>query len=104
MSKGFVDKEEFLKEFHEKFNFDEIEGVDENDATYQIVKLCMDAFEKVVEDCPDADAEPVRHGKAVKVFNDPSTGKMFTTCTECNGKIAAKDKWCKHCGAKMDKE
>lgn len=38
---------------------------------------------------------------AVKFFNDPYTGKLFTTCSRCDGKISPKDNYCKHCGAEM---
>lgn len=37
----------------------------------------------------------------VKFFNDPYTGKRFTTCSRCDGKISPKDNYCKHCGAEM---
>lgn len=40
----------------------------------------------------------------VKFFDNPYTGKQFTTCSRCDGKISPKDIWCKHCGAKMKSE
>lgn len=55
---------------------------------------CLDAV-------PAADVRLVAYGEPVKVFNDPCTGRMFTTCSQCAGKISPKDKFCKHCGADM---
>lgn len=63
--------------------------------------FCIEAAFRIV-DIPAADVAPVVHGAAVKVFSDPFTGRMFTTCSEYDGKIGPKDKYCKHCGAKMD--
>ena len=49
---------------------------------------------------------------SVELINPPSydvalntieiTGRRFTTCSNCNGKIGPKDRYCKHCGAQMD--
>lgn len=55
-----------------------------------------------IENLPSV--ESVVHGRPVKIFNDPWTGRLFTTCSVCNGKISPKDDFCKHCGAKMDEE
>jgi len=57
---------------------------------------------RAMENVPAADVVEVVHGSPVKVFDDPRTGKLFTTCSRCDGKISPKDKWCKHCGAKMN--
>ena len=65
----------------------------------------MEGMARVMEyikQIPAADVVEVVHGSPVKVFEDPWTGKMFTTCSRCDGKISPKDKWCKHCGAKID--
>lgn len=48
-----------------------------------------------------ADVRPVVYAEPVRIFNDPYTGRMFTTCSQCTGKISPKDKFCKHCGADM---
>lgn len=50
---------------------------------------------------PASDARPVVYAEPVRIFNDPYTGRMFTTCSRCTGKISPKDKFCKHCGADM---
>lgn len=48
-----------------------------------------------------ADVRPVVHARPVKIFDNPWTGKMFTTCSACDGKIGPKDKFCKHCAADL---
>ena len=50
---------------------------------------------------PLPELRPVVHARPVKIFNDPWTGKMFTTCSACDGKISAKDNFCRHCGADL---
>lgn len=55
-----------------------------------------------IDNQPTADVAEVVHAEAVKFYNDVYTGKLITTCSYCDGKISPKDKWCKHCGAKMD--
>ena len=45
---------------------------------------------------------PEVHGRPLKVYCDPYTGRMFTTCSVCDGKIGKTDTFCKHCGARMD--
>ena len=49
-----------------------------------------------------ADVAPVVHAEPVMIFDDPFTGRRFTTCSHCDGKIGKRDRYCKHCGAKMD--
>jgi len=44
------------------------------------------------------------NSRPLKIYNDPYTGRIFTTCEKCSGKISQKDMYCKHCGAKMDRE
>ena len=58
-------------------------------------------FQKIIETI-SMDCAEVRHGKLVHIYDDPVAGKGFTICSECDGKIDPKDKWCKHCGAKID--
>lgn len=57
-----------------------------------------------MQDIPAVDAVEVRHARPVKFYSDPYTDRLFTTCSACDGKIGPKDKWCKHCGARMDGE
>ena len=51
---------------------------------------------------PTADVEPVRHAYPCVSFNDVFSERLVIMCSECGGKIQKKDKFCKHCGAKMD--
>ena len=44
------------------------------------------------------------HARAVLRFTDPHTGRKYTTCSACDEKISPQDKWCRHCGAKLDLE
>ena len=64
----------------------------------------LTAMEDGLSDIPAADVRPAVYADPVRIFNDPFTGKMFTTCSRCSGKISPKDKFCKHCGADMRKE
>lgn len=64
-------------------------------------KPMMD-FYSALWNVPAADVAPVVHAEPVMIFDDPFTGRRFTTCTHCNGKIGKRDRYCKHCGAKMD--
>lgn len=57
---------------------------------------------KRLERIPAADVREVVYARPVKFYNDPWTGRKFTTCSACDGKIGPHDKFCKHCGAKMD--
>lgn len=50
---------------------------------------------------PASDVCTVVYAEPVRIFNDPYTGRMFTTCSRCTGKISPKDKFCKHCGADL---
>lgn len=55
-------------------------------------------FENVLNELPSVQE---RMAEAVKIFDDPYTGRRFTTCSWCRDKISPKDKYCKHCGAKI---
>ena len=59
-------------------------------------------FETLIESVPAADVAPVVHAEPVMIFDDPFTGRRFTTCSHCDGKIGKRDRYCKHCGAKMN--
>ena len=37
--------------------------------------------------------------KRLKIYDNPYTGKLMTTCSRCDGKVGPKDAFCKHCGA-----
>lgn len=55
-------------------------------------KDALKRVDEILEEQPTADVQKIKHGKTI------------TTCSCCNGKISKSDKYCKHCGAKMDKE
>lgn len=55
------------------------------------------------EELDEGNFKTVIRARAVKIFDDPYTGRMFTTCSACDGKISPKDAFCKHCGAKIIK-
>jgi PHP family Zn ribbon phosphoesterase len=65
----------------------------------EILEVAAVMFEKI----DDGVYKPVIYARPVKIFDDPYTGKMFTTCSACDGKISPKDKFCKHCGATIIK-
>ena len=44
-------------------------------------------------------AEPIRYAVRTTVLNNVFTGRPLITCSKCSGKVAKKDKYCKHCGA-----
>lgn len=64
----------------------------------EALKILLDKIESI----PAADVRLVVHARPVKFFNDPWTGKKYTTCSACDGKIGPKDNFCKHCGAMME--
>lgn len=64
--------------------------------------LVCQFIKSTINAIPAADVRPERYAKKVKFFNDPWTGRMFTTCTACDGKVGQHDKFCKHCGAKFE--
>lgn len=37
--------------------------------------------------------------KQLRIYDNPYTGKLMTTCSRCAGKVSSKDVFCKHCGA-----
>ena len=66
------------------------------------VQFGVDHAISCVIEAPSADVAPVVHAEPVMIFDDPFTGLRFTTCSHCDGKIGKRDRYCKHCGAKMD--
>lgn len=66
------------------------------------VQFGVDHAISCVIEAPSADVAPVVHAEPVMIFDDPFTGRRFTTCSHCDGKIGKRDRYCKHCGAKMD--
>lgn len=68
--------------------------------------------EEILESMPTIEAEPVVHahwedrGGGVAILDENShTIKIIgMTCTHCGKRGDSIDKFCKHCGAKMDEE
>lgn len=56
----------------------------------------------MIESIPVADVRPERYARKIKFYNEPWSGKKFTTCTVCGGKVGPRDEFCKHCGAKFE--
>lgn len=63
------------------------------------IRMCQN-----MSSIPVAHVRQIVYGRAVKVFNDPWSGRMFTTCSVCCGKISPKDDFCKHCGVVLKKD
>lgn len=58
---------------------------------------------KAIENAPTIEAEPVRHGRWIKVGE--SCGVNIIECSECHTIHAQDgDAFCRDCGAKMDGE
>ena len=90
MANEFISRKELIKNFWEFTN-----GGKQR-------YLIPEEIWEMVELAPTADVVEVVHAEPVKFYCDTFTGKRITTCSYCDGKISSKDKWCKHCGAKMD--
>lgn len=82
-------------------NGDKIDGysyaykTDSNGEPYIHIDSVRDMLKKT------ADVQSIKYGKAVKIFDNPYTGKMFTTCSCCDAKINLKDNFCRCCGADL---
>ena len=59
-------------------------------------------IKEVMDEQPTVDAVPVRHGKWI---TKSTGGEFFDCCSEC-GYVEwdAPNKYCPHCGSRMDKE
>lgn len=59
--------------------------------------------EKVIEDAPTIEAEPIRHGQWVNKEVDEIRCHVYGNCSVCHERKRI-DNYCPNCGAKMDKE
>lgn len=59
-----------------------------------------------IDNIPTANVQEVKHGKWVENGLEEKEGEVMYIrcfrCSECNGKVNEKFKFCPHCGAKMD--
>jgi hypothetical protein len=65
---------------------------------------------KILKEAPAADVQEIKHGKWIKMYNNPNDGNYY--CSECHngidiatGKVTPIDRgllYCPNCGAKMD--
>ena len=59
------------------------------------------AAEKVLDEMPTIEAEPVRHGKWIEHKDYPGLAYL---CSECGRFTTERSHYCPDCGAKMDGE
>lgn len=67
-------------------------------------------WEDAIKEAPAVDAQEIKHGKWIKMYNNPDDGNYY--CSECHngidvatGKVTPIDRglfYCPNCGAKMD--
>ena len=79
---------------------------DRNYRTYNLDDAYDDGYDDAFTDirnAPTIDAEPVRHGKWLRI----SPAKIYE-CSECGQNVMTDDiecyAYCQHCGARMDEE
>lgn len=73
----------------------------------------------LIDDIPEADVEPIRHGEWIENDNNLVTYRLYELnngesycqeiiypffCSECRGGSEYKSRYCMDCGAKTDKE
>lgn len=66
-----------------------------------------DKIASVIDNIPTIDAEPVVHGHwKNRKYRGIASSEWFNewNCSKCGGSGCIRDKYCKHCGAKMDEE
>ena len=70
---------------------------------YPVIIQIRRAIREMIEDAPAVDAEPVRHGHW-KYGEEGTYGKPYGhyECSECGERLAHKENYCPHCGAKME--
>lgn len=72
---------------------------------------CLDCIlEDAIKEAPAVDIQKIKHGKWIKMYNNPDDGNYY--CPECyhsidiaTGRETPRDRgffYCPHCGAKMD--
>ena len=60
-------------------------------------------FEEYLTQYPAADVAPVIHAHKIHAHSQGG-GTHWVICSNCEKPIVWQDTYCKHCGAKMDKE
>ena len=73
-------------------------------------EVCFSELDVVnlIDAQPTIDAEPVRHGKWIPLYNgEYKGGAYWFECSECKavvtGGLQSGNRFCKGCGARMDK-
>lgn len=68
----------------------------------------VDVIAYDVDGAPTVDAEPVRHGKWIHTGRLNIYGGTELECDQCHDKVMVQhpedERFCRHCGAKMDGE
>jgi hypothetical protein len=60
------------------------------------VKEIINVFTRVIAEAPTIDAEPIQHGKWIKV------GDNTYRCSQCNEVSCCNGNFCTDCGARME--
>lgn len=97
MNDDYISRKEALS----RFSFYQGDRIPEKDIDGFDNTISFKDAKAVIRSISSADVRPVVYAEPVRIFNDPYTGRMFTTCSRCTGKISPKDKFCKHCGADL---
>lgn len=61
----------------------------------------MEFMLQKIETAPTEKVISIVYSAPQRIFSDPFSGRIFTTCENCLQKISAKDHYCRHCGAKL---
>ena len=62
-----------------------------------------EAAQNLIDKQPTADVEPVRHGHWIEKVEEIMTDLFLVyACSECGVESHRQEKYCPHCGAKMD--
>ena len=64
------------------------------------VIVALTDVKRFVKNLPTIEAEPVRHGRWIKI--EPNGSQFRRKCSECGGIVHAVSDFCPYCGARMD--
>lgn len=80
------------------------EYVKKSDVRHLLLHNDREAALAQLDELEAVDLVPFRYARKIRIFSDPWTDKLFTTCSACDEKIRKKDKFCWNCGRKFDEE